>query len=115
MSVITQNASKRKNEELKCTAEEKSIADKVLQISKLTDDLEIIKKQLNEKVLERDNHSKFNEFLESVVNDKSNGDNKEFVDIEQLQNRFANLKSENTKLMNRVSISKQLLLEIPCT
>ena len=31
------------------------------------------------------------------------GDNKEFQDIDDLQNRFKNLKSENQKLMKRVS------------
>ena len=58
---------------------------------------------MKEKKEELLKHKKFNEFLESVVNDK-NGDNKEFEDIEALQNRFRNLKNENKKLMNRVSI-----------
>ena len=32
------------------------------------------------------------------------GDNKEFQDIDDLQNRFKNLKSENQKLMKRVRL-----------
>jgi len=37
-----------------------------------------------------------------VVNES--GDNKEFQDIDDLQNRFKNLKSENQKLMKRVRL-----------
>ena len=62
--------------------------------------LEAKKRKLGEKRAEVEEHKKFNDFLEQVVNDK-NGDNKEFEDIEALQNRFKNLKSENEKLMKR--------------
>jgi hypothetical protein len=55
---------------------------------------------------------KFNQFLESIVADKdgkdgngggsgTGGESKEFDDIEALQNRFKNLKTENEKLMKR--------------
>jgi len=39
--------------------------------------------------------------LDDIVNDKSNGTGaeKEFSDIEKLQDRFKNLKNENEKLM----------------
>jgi len=63
--------------------------------------LELKKQKLREKKDELSKHKKFNEFLESVVQDKSNGDNKEFEDIEQLQHRFQNLKNENRKLQTR--------------
>ena len=53
--------------------------------------------------MELEKHKKFNEFLESIVNDK-NSDTKEFEQIADLENRFHNLKQENKKLMNRVSL-----------
>jgi hypothetical protein len=63
--------------------------------------LEAKRAKLQEKREELERHKKFNKFLEDVVNDS--GDNKEFQDIDELQNRFKNLKSENMKLMKRVS------------
>lgn len=41
--------------------------------------------------------------MDDIVNDKSNGTGaeKEFSDIEKLQDRFKNLKNENEKLMQR--------------
>ena len=106
ISVITQNANKRKIEEAKLEQEKLAIEQKKSQIGDLEKKLEVKRKKLSEKKDELEKHKKFNEFLESVVNDKGGtaGDgNKEFEDIEALQNRFKNLKSENEKLMRRVS------------
>lgn len=57
-----------------------------------------------EKRDELEKHKVFNKFLEKVVNDKE-GEDKEFEDIDALQNRFKNLKNENKKLMQRVILS----------
>ena len=65
--------------------------------------LEAKRKKLGEKRDELEKHKKFNEFLESVVYDK-NDDNREFEDIEKLQDRFKNLRRENEALMRRVRI-----------
>ena len=103
ISVITQNANKRKIEEAKLEQEKQTIEQKKVQIGDLEKKLDAKKDKLQEKREELEKHRKFNEFLESVVNDKNGtGDNKEFDDIEALQNRFKNLKSENEKLMKRV-------------
>jgi hypothetical protein len=67
----------------------------------LRNKLENKKMKLMEKREELDKHKVFNKFLEKVVNDKD-GENKEFDDIDALQNRFRNLKNENKKLMARV-------------
>lgn len=63
--------------------------------------LEQKRRKLQEKREELERHKKFNKFLEDVVSDS--GENKEFVDIGELQDRFKNLKNENQKLMKRVS------------
>lgn len=101
ISVITQNANKRKNEEQKLEDEKKNILSKKATIEDLERVLEKKKQLLQERRHELDKHKKFNKFLEEVVNDS--GENKEFDDIEDLQNRFKNLKNENAKLMKRVS------------
>ena len=49
--------------------------------------------------MELERHKKFNKFLEDVVNIDKQGDNKEFEGINDLQDRFKNLKNENRKLM----------------
>ena len=54
--------------------------------------------------MELERHKKFNKFLEDVVNIDKQGDNKEFEGINDLQDRFKNLKNENRKLMQRVCI-----------
>ncbi|CDW75696.1 gtp-binding protein [Stylonychia lemnae] len=101
ISVITQNANKRKNEEAKLEQEKAAIEQKKAQIVELEKKLEVKKTKLGEKREELERHRKFNKFLEDVVNES--GDNKEFQDIDDLQNRFKNLKSENQKLMKRIS------------
>jgi chromosome segregation ATPase len=99
--VITQNANKRKVEEAKLEQERAAIEQKKAQIVELERKLEAKRSKLQEKRTELERHKKFNKFLEDVVNDS--GDNKEFQDIDELQNRFKNLKSENQKLMKRVT------------
>ena len=60
-----------------------------------------------DKKRELERHKKFNDFLEGVVNDKS--DSKEFGQIEDLQTRFINLKSANQKLMEKKqAINKEM-------
>lgn len=102
ISAITQNANKRKNEEAKLEQEKTAIEQKKSQIIELERKLEAKRSKLVEKKQELERHKEFNTFLESVINDS--GDNKEFTDIDELQNRFKNLKSENQKLMKRVSL-----------
>ena len=72
-------------------------------IKELEEKREKKKKKLEIRRMELEKHKKFNEFLESIVNDK-NSDTKEFEQIADLENRFHNLKQENKKLMNRVSL-----------
>ena len=103
ISVITTNANKRKIEEAKLEQEKQAIDQKKQQIMELEKKLEAKRKKLGEKRDELEKHKKFNEFLESVVYDK-NDDNREFEDIEKLQDRFKNLRRENEALMRRVRI-----------
>lgn len=103
ISVITTNANKRKIEEAKLEQEKQAIEQKKQQIQELEKKLEAKRKKLSEKKDELDKHKKFNEFLEAVVYDK-NDDNREFEDIEKLQDRFKNLRRENEALMRRVSL-----------
>ncbi len=73
--------------------------------------LQETKDTLRRKQEEQRQLQKFNDFLESIVQDMGNqngggaganaGDNEAFQNIEELQNRFKNLKSENEKLMRR--------------
>lgn len=81
ISIITQNANKRKNEEQKLEIEKNLIIEKEKQIEELNKKLSVKKQKLKEKKEELQKHKKFNEFLESVVNDKNGDDNKEFNDI----------------------------------
>lgn len=103
ISVITTNVNKRRSEETKLETEKGAIEEKKQRIQVLDKKLELKKMKLREKKDELAKHKKFNEFLEAVVQDKSNGENKEFEDIQGLQDRFQNLKNENRKLMARVS------------
>ena len=99
---ITMNATKRKNEEKKLNQEKDQIDEKKVEIERLKTKLDNKKRKLNEKKHELKMHEKFNLFLEQVVNEKD-GQNKEFENIEALQNRFKNLKNENKKLLLRVN------------
>lgn len=76
ISVITQNANKRKNEEQKLEDEKRNIQIKKDKIEELEGFLEKKKQLLHERRQELEKHKKFNKFLEDVVNDS--GDNKEF-------------------------------------
>ena len=60
-----------------------------------------------ERKADLDRHAKFNKFLEEVVYDK-NDDNREFEDIDKLQDRFKNLRRENETLMKRVILYNEL-------
>lgn len=83
ISVITQNANKRKNEEIKLAKEKDQIEEKKAEIERLRNKLESKKMKLMEKRDELEKHKVFNKFLEKVVNDKE-GENKEFQDIDAL-------------------------------
>ena len=50
------------------------------------------------KKVELEKHKIYSNFLEDIVNDKNE---KEFEDIDALQNRFRNLRKENQKLQDR--------------
>ena len=100
ISVITQNANKRKVEENKLTQEKEAIEGKKKQIVDLEQKLENKRQKLKVKQDELKQHEQFNQFLEQVV---SEGQDQEFQSIEELQNTFSNLRIENEKLMKRVS------------
>ena len=82
ISVITQNATKRKNEEAKLEQEKIAIDQKKSQILDLEKKLEQKRRKLQEKRDELERHKKFNKFHEDVVSDS--GENKEFGDIIEL-------------------------------
>ncbi len=103
IQTITINANKRKNEEQKLENEKNAIEEKKSKINELTDKLNEQRKKLEHRKEDLKRHQQYNDFLEKVVGDK-NGENKEFQDIEELQNRFKNLKNENKKLMHKVII-----------
>lgn len=85
-----------------------------MQIEDLKVKLEDTKENLRRKEEEKRQLEKFNNFLESIVQDKSGQggppgttQEREFADIEALQNRFKNLKTENDKLMKRKALINQ--------
>jgi LPS O-antigen subunit length determinant protein (WzzB/FepE family) len=80
ISVITQNANKRKNEEQKLEMEKQAIEEKKVRIAELEEKLKIKKDKLKVKKEDLIKHKKFNDFLMSLVDDKK-GDDQEFEDI----------------------------------
>ncbi len=116
ISTITAQYNMKQQEEAKLENEQKIIGEKQAMIEDLKLKLKETKENLRRKQEEQKQLQKFNDFLESIVQDKSGGQGgasgeggKEFDDIEALQNRFKNLKTENEKLMKRKSeINKEM-------
>lgn len=122
---ITSQYNAKQAEEAKLENEKRIIGEKQSQIEDLKLKLQDTKENLRRKQEEQRQLQKFNEFLESIVQDKSggnggagqggagsgSGETREFEDIEALQNRFKNLKTENEKLMKRKqAINKEMEL-----
>lgn len=113
ISQITAQYNMKQQEEAKLENEHRIIKEKQAQIEDLRQKLQETKDNLRRKQEEQRQLQKFNDFLESIVQDKGGqgGEGKEFDDIESLQNRFKNLKTENEKLMNRkTQINKEMEL-----
>lgn len=89
------------SEEKKLETEKNAIDEKKMKIKELTEKLNEQRRKLENRKEDLKRHQQYNDFLEKVVGDK-NGENKEFQDIEELQNRFKNLKNENEKLVKKV-------------
>jgi chromosome segregation ATPase len=100
----------KQQEETKLETENRIIKEKQEHIEELRERLARTKELLQRKQEEQRQLQKFNDFLESIVQDKgAQGEAKEFEDIEALQNRFKNLKTENEKLMKRkLAINKEM-------
>ena len=107
----------KQQEESKLENEHRIIKEKQSQIEDLKVKLAETKDNLRRKQEEQRQLQKFNDFLDSIVQDKGSqggaggaqGEGKEFEDIEALQNRFKNLKTENEKLMKRkTQINKEM-------
>ena len=96
--VLQQNSLKRQQEEDKLNRERAAIEARKLEIHKLNEVLAKKKEELKLKESDVKRHRIFSAFLETVIEDKR-GDFESFVDINDLQDRFKNLKNENTKLM----------------
>jgi len=108
MSQIAVDANKRKMEETKLEEVKKEIEDKKELMKKYQSKLDKKKKERDEKSIERNRHKKFHTFLTSVISEKD-GENKDYQDIEELQNRFHLLRKENTKLEGaKEKVSKEI-------
>ena len=101
MQEIIDNATKRKQEEVKKEQEEREIASKEQRISELNEKLKEKENEFGQKTQELSQYQIFSDFLEKVVNDSEEQENREFENIEALKSRFFNLRNENAKLMDR--------------
>lgn len=108
--ILQQNSLKRKNEEEKLAKEKAEIAKKHKEIEELRAVLTEKEQYLEEKNRDLQRHRIFSTFLESVVHDKS-GDKEGFTGIDDLQDRFKSLKSENKTLMSRKQAINQEMEE----
>ena len=118
IDTITKQYNMKQQEEAKLENEQRIIKEKQVQIEDLKVKLQDTKENLRRKEEEKRQLEKFNNFLESIVQDKAGGQGgaggqagpsqeREFADIEALQNRFKNLKTENDKLMKRKALINQ--------
>lgn len=98
--ILQQNSLKRQNEQEKLAKEKAEIAKKRKEIEELKAVLAAKQQNLEEKDRDLQRHRIFSTFLESVVHDKS-GDKEGFNGIDDLQDRFKSLKSENQNLQAR--------------
>ena len=111
IETITNQYNMKQQEEAKLENEHRIIKEKQEQIKDLQVKLQETKDNLRRKEEEKRQLEKFNNFLELIVQDKSgqggssgSGQEREFPTIEELQNRFKNLKNENDKLMKRKAL-----------
>lgn len=118
INTITKQYNMKQQEEAKLENEQRIIKEKQSQIEDLKVKLQDTKENLRRKEEEKRQLEKFNNFLESIVQDKGgqggppgSTQEREFQDIEALQNRFKNLKQENDKLMKRKQLINQQMEE----